>query len=122
MDTPQSINSAQLEEFKQDNLGGSNEMYASILSIFLSDAPKMISEIQKFISEGQPLEAKGPAHNLKSNSAALGAMTLSALAKELEGAARNENVTEISIVADKIVSEFEIIRPFFESELQKANS
>lgn len=119
---PDSVNQTLLNEFKKDNLEGSAEMYSSILEIFLNDAPKMIAEIKDSLEKGDAAGAKGPAHNLKSNSAALGAQGLSKIAKQMEAAAIENQFDTVKGLYQEIVEEFEKVKPFFEYELSSAQS
>ncbi len=50
------------------------------------------------------------AHNLKSSSASLGAMCLSALAQELEALAQNDNLPSNTQYVDRLTEEFERVR------------
>ncbi len=55
-----------------------------LIDTYFNDAPQLLAAMRGALADGNVEEFRRAAHSLKSNSANLGAMTLSALAKELE--------------------------------------
>ncbi|MCK7592210.1 hybrid sensor histidine kinase/response regulator [Pseudomarimonas salicorniae] len=68
--------------------------FDSLVRVFLEDAPRSIERLRQ-AAEGKEIDLMvGPAHTLKSTSANLGAMELSAIAKQIEYGARQKNLDE----------------------------
>ncbi|HWR88967.1 MAG TPA: Hpt domain-containing protein, partial [Dissulfurispiraceae bacterium] len=59
------------------------------------------------------------AHALKSSSANVGAMRLSALFKEMEAAGRLKSLTETAHLLGRIESEYKVVRAALERELKR---
>ena len=55
-----------------------------LMDTYFGDAPQLLAAMRGALADGNVEEFRRAAHSLKSNSANLGAMTLSGLAKELE--------------------------------------
>jgi CheY-like chemotaxis protein len=64
-------------------------MLPALLDGYIAEAPKLIAEARRALAENRAADLRRAAHTLKSNSATFGAMRLSALARELEYAARD---------------------------------
>jgi CheY-like chemotaxis protein/HPt (histidine-containing phosphotransfer) domain-containing protein len=64
--------------------GGDPAFVNELIDTYLSDAPALFDQMRGALSSGDAETFRRAAHSLKSNSASLGALTLSALAKELE--------------------------------------
>ena len=63
--------------------------YQRVLGKFLETTPRLLGEIERFLSTHDLPNVRLAAHTLKSNSAAIGAHNLSLLTKEIEQLARN---------------------------------
>jgi signal transduction histidine kinase/CheY-like chemotaxis protein/HPt (histidine-containing phosphotransfer) domain-containing protein len=68
--------------------------FDSLVRVFLEDAPRSIARLRQAAEGGEIDLMVGPAHTLKSTSANLGAMELSAVAKLIEYGARQKNLDE----------------------------
>jgi signal transduction histidine kinase/DNA-binding response OmpR family regulator len=68
--------------------------FDSLVRVFLEDAPRSIARLRQAAEGGEVDLMVGPAHTLKSTSANLGAMELSAVAKLIEYGARQKNLDE----------------------------
>lgn len=77
-----------------------------IVRLFLEDAPRLIARIEQ-AAAATDLDAMGEAaHTLKSSSANLGALALSAAAKRIEQAARSGTLDRPGAVAALVVAEY----------------
>jgi len=65
-----------------------DDFMGELISTFLEDAPNLILQMQNALEKRDPESFRRAAHSMKSNAATFGAMQLSAMAKELEGLAR----------------------------------
>jgi len=64
--------------------GGEAAFIQELIDTYLTDAPELFAQMRSALAAGDAETFRRAAHSLKSNSASLGALTLSALAKELE--------------------------------------
>jgi HPt (histidine-containing phosphotransfer) domain-containing protein len=71
----------ELREIMQDD-------YLNLLKTYLGNAPDLVEQVRKAIDAGDVDALLNPVHSLKSSSANVGAMALSALAKDGERLAR----------------------------------
>jgi len=67
--------------------------FVSLVRVFLDDAPKAINKLTALANAGETATMAAPAHTLKSTSANLGAMALSAVARGIEQTARQNMLT-----------------------------
>ena len=81
MPEPTTVDEKLFEELKE-SVGA--DFIGELIDAFLTDAPRMLAEMHQALSAGSAEGFRRPAHSFKSNSATFGALTLSALAKELE--------------------------------------
>jgi HPt (histidine-containing phosphotransfer) domain-containing protein len=67
-----------------DSVGGDREFLIELIDTYLDDSPRLLEAMHQALEAGNAEGFRRAAHSLKSNSASLGAMPLSRLAKELE--------------------------------------
>ena len=72
------------EIFKELQGSAGEDFVVELVDTFLADAPHMLSALRKSLAAGDADGFRRAAHSLKSNSHTFGAMTLGALARELE--------------------------------------
>jgi CheY-like chemotaxis protein/HPt (histidine-containing phosphotransfer) domain-containing protein len=70
-------------------LGGDETLYAEITEIFLEEAPKHLAKLKLALIHGDSATVEAVAHSLKGELAYFGDNELSAVARDLEEAARN---------------------------------
>lgn len=80
--------------------------YLSLVRLFLEDAPKHVHTLEAAASAGDMPAMVAPAHTLKSASANLGAMALSAAAKRIELGARQGVLPRPAVAVAVVESEF----------------
>ena len=83
------INQATFEELKQ--ISG-DDFINELIDAFLDDAPNMLANMKSALAAQNVESFRRNAHSLKSNANTFGATELGALAKELEGMARENNL------------------------------
>ncbi|WP_428603167.1 ATP-binding protein [Sedimenticola sp.] len=83
------------------------EDFVGLIGSFLDAAPSLIREIEAGILDGQPAQVVLPAHSLKSTSANVGALKLSALAAQMEKAARGGDLQSLSEAFESLGQTFE---------------
>ncbi len=94
--------------------------FDSLVQVFLNDAPDVIGRIRKFADEGTHAALAAPAHTLKSTSANLGAMVLSAMARGIEQDARQGLVVDAVNRATALEAEFERVAVALRGETARA--
>lgn len=77
-----------------------------ILSVFLDDAPAMVQQLQQAAQCGDGPRLKAVAHSLKSSSANVGALSLSAIAQRIEHEAHSGSLQRPAVAVALLVAEF----------------
>ena len=103
------------------------DFLGELIKIYLLDAPQHLETIKEAIFLGDADSLKLASHTLKSSSANLGAVSFSAVCKELEYMGRvavesgGEQVFDVSTARDRLLeaqAEWEKVRAAFETELE----
>src|SRR3954454_15559292 len=81
------LDPAVLDELR-DSLAGDEECIADLVATYVNEGSGHLNEMQTAAAAGDAAGIVRPAHTLKSSSAALGAMRLSQIAREIEFAGR----------------------------------
>jgi CheY-like chemotaxis protein len=89
-----------------DVLGGEFRYLVEVIDSFMEDAPRLLSELDHAVADGDAETARRVAHSLKSNSADFGALALNKYCVELEDRARSGNLDGAPELAEKINSEY----------------
>jgi HPt (histidine-containing phosphotransfer) domain-containing protein len=99
------------------SVGDDRSFLRELVETYLDDTPTLIAALRSGIAEGNVEQTNRAAHTLKSNSASLGALGLSAMARELETLtsvatteAEDLAAPEIGALVDVVTSEFEEVR------------
>ena len=100
---PQQVLSKEVVEELRAVMG--NE-YLSLIRLFLEDAPKHVQALEAAAAANDMAALVGPAHTLKSASANLGAMALSAAAKRIELGARQSVLPRPAVAVAVLESEY----------------
>ena len=80
--------------------------YLSLIKLFLEDAPTHIQKLEQAAAANDIAAMVAPAHTLKSASANLGALALSAVAKRIELGARGEALSRPTVAVLMLENEF----------------
>ena len=86
-------------------------------SLFLKHSPDKVAAIKKSAASGDAKGLQIASHSLKSSSAYVGAMRLSAMSKSLEDMARSGNLEGASQKASMLESEYERVKMALEAEI-----
>src|SRR3954466_13181625 len=81
------LDPAVLDELR-DSVGGDEEFIADLVATYVNEGSGHLSEMHAAAAAGDAAAIVRPAHTLKSSSAALGAMRLSQIARDIEFAGR----------------------------------
>jgi HPt (histidine-containing phosphotransfer) domain-containing protein len=80
--------------------------YQGLVKLFLEDAPSHIQRLQAAAAANDIPGMVAPAHTLKSSSANLGALALSAVAKRIEFGARTQALSKPTLAVLMLENEF----------------
>ena len=119
-ESPDLLNLAVLDKYRERERRGRKNLLSRIVGAYLQQSPLHIDKLRTAILDGNSPGIQAAAHTLKSSSANVGAMALSALCKELEVQGRNcttegikERFAEIekmhSIVCESLIQECEAL-------------
>jgi HPt (histidine-containing phosphotransfer) domain-containing protein len=107
---------ASLRELQDE---GDPDIVAEVGGLFIKHSPEKVNAIMQSAERG---DAKGlhlAAHSLKSSSAYVGAMRLSALAKELELMGRSNSLDGARELAQRLKAEFVLVMTALEAEINQ---
>jgi HPt (histidine-containing phosphotransfer) domain-containing protein len=93
---PELIDLGVVEELR-DSVGGDEAFIKELVSTYLAESPGYLEAIAAAAAADDATALVRPAHTLKSSSAAIGAMRLSAVSKQLEFAAREGRVDQAAV-------------------------
>jgi HPt (histidine-containing phosphotransfer) domain-containing protein len=96
----------------RESVGGDEAFIADLVATYVSEGSDHFDQMRAAAAAGDAAAIIRPAHTLKSSSAALGAMRLAGIAREIEFAGRegqadglNERVTEAQQAWDETLKE-----------------
>ena len=92
----------------------------ALIDVFLDDAPQLIADLETAATRPDYPLLYQAAHSLKSSSANLGAMSLSAAAKRIELGARAEALDRPAVAVTLLAGEFERARDALRAYLHSA--
>lgn len=107
---------ASLQELQDE---GEPDIVVEVSGLFIKHAPEKLLAIEKAAEIGDAKAMQIAAHSLKSSSAYVGALRLSAMCKELEQAGRSGTVERAIERAKTIKAEYERARNELESLINK---
>jgi signal transduction histidine kinase/DNA-binding response OmpR family regulator/HPt (histidine-containing phosphotransfer) domain-containing protein len=105
----------------QSELGGDFKLLAELIASFLDDAPKLLSEFERYVAAGDAEGARRMAHSLKSNALDMGALALYESCKLAEARAKAGELDGLSGLAVRMESEFDSARTVLEAILARGS-
>ncbi len=94
------------------------EDYLGLIKLFLEDAPKQIQQLEQAAADNNIHGMIAPAHTLKSSSANLGALALSAIAKRIEIGARGNALNRPTVAVVMLEAEYKKAQNALQAMLQ----
>jgi HPt (histidine-containing phosphotransfer) domain-containing protein len=107
---------ASLRELQEE---GEPDILEEVGGLFLKHAPEKISAIDKAVADRDAKALQVAAHSLKSSSAYVGAMKLSAMSKELEMMGRSGVLEGATERAESLKTEYLRVKTALESEIKR---
>lgn len=97
---------------------GKPDLLGRVVALFEKDAPALVETMERALESGEIDRMRDAAHTLKSSSAQLGALTLSARCRDLEHVARDGNLPACVALADGLGDDLgealAALRPFLD--------
>ncbi len=90
---------------------GNEDLLKQIIEIFLSDMPHQFSKLESSLADNDLNTIRAVAHSMKSASANIGAMRVSAIFKDLEEAGRNNTPELITELLKQLDDEYKVLSP-----------
>ncbi|MCF4966228.1 PAS domain S-box protein [Nostoc sp. CMAA1605] len=100
-------------------LSGQLGSFTELINCYLTEAPKLIQNINVAIATKDSQAIWHIAHKLKSSSGSVGAVLLTQLCKQLESQGRSNDWTEIPEIADKLCQEYERVKIALQREINR---
>lgn len=96
-----------------DEYGG--DFLVELIDVYLNDTPNRLRQLRQAFDGDDTANFVREAHTLKSSSANLGAMGLSALAKEMEFAGRNGEIEKMATELNHLEEAFAQVKAVLET-------
>lgn len=106
-----------LDNFFKETLGENKELLCEILQIYLQESPEFIAVMKKGVLENNIQIIQSVSHNLKSNSATIGAMKMHSLAKKIEEKCIHNEPSDLKELIEETDAEYKVLMPEIEKIL-----
>ncbi|MFB3763716.1 MAG: Hpt domain-containing protein [Methanotrichaceae archaeon] len=106
---------ANLRELQEE---GEPDIIEEVGGLFLKHAPEKIAAIEKAAAEQNAKALQVSAHSLKSSSAYVGAMGLSAMSKDLEIMGRSGSLEGVKSKIEALTAEYSRVKAALEEEIK----
>ena len=97
---------------------GATGLLNKVVSCYLSEAPKQLRQLHQAMDSGDASSMQSIAHSLKSSSANVGALRLSAFLKELEAMGKVNSLENAGQLLSKIEPEYRAVEGALRAEIQ----
>lgn len=109
------INREALQRF-HEMMGEDSDALGDLIDGFLTEAPRLLEQIQQALAAGEASVLQRAAHTLKSNAALFGAEALAALCKEVELLAKERALAQVEGMLGQIEQEWRRVQLALERE------
>lgn len=89
----------------KDSLGDDGTVIRQLIGIYSTDAPQQLADATAALERKAQEELRRAAHSLKSTSASMGAMTASAVARDLEQLAKQGDFAQSAVLLERLKDE-----------------
>ncbi|NPV61847.1 MAG: PAS domain S-box protein [Methanotrichaceae archaeon] len=108
-----------LEELRKLQTEDDPDIVQELIEMYLGRAPARIAALKEALMGDKPQELCKEAHDLKSSSAILGAVRLSAICEKLEAMGRSGSLDTASELIERAEAELELAKDALESEIEQ---
>lgn len=105
-----------LAKLREAMKGSGIDLVGELIEMFLVDGPEMLAVIREAYAEGEISQLAIGAHNLKGSVANLGAVHLAEACKEVETAARAEELEPLGQLLECLCAEYARVIPALQAE------
>jgi CheY-like chemotaxis protein len=113
----ESVLDAQVREKFRALMGeDADDFFIELIDLYLAESPKLVEELRAAIRERDASRLLHAAHSLKSSSANLGALSLSARLKELEMLGRSQTIAGAEEIFSQCEKDFADVRTALEGQ------
>ena len=91
------------------------DFLVELIDVYLDDTPVRLAQLRQALDGGDAETMTREAHTLKSSSANVGAMTLSALAQQVELAGRNGQTDSVAVEVGRMSAIFARVKTILEA-------
>ena len=106
-----------LADLRQIERGGAPGLVVKVIETYIASARELVDSLTRSLASGNLKELHRAAHTLKSSSANVGAMALSDLAKQLEGAAAAQRTESAQALIERIEAAYAAAAGLLEREI-----
>jgi PAS domain S-box-containing protein len=117
--TKSAVDLAQLTSLKEAIGQQNSAIMAELIAMFLTQAPRLLADIQEHVNVSNAKGLHRAAHTLKANAAQFGAYRLEQLCAELEHLARLETLENTSVMVAQAIEEYQQVKIVLETEEQR---
>jgi HPt (histidine-containing phosphotransfer) domain-containing protein len=103
-------------------LGGDELLVADVVGLFRPEGPVMLAALQREVARGEPVAIERAAHKLKGALLSLSAGTAATIARDLELAARESDVSRARVMVVNLEREIEAVYEHLGDLLPKSAS
>jgi len=96
-------------ELLTDLMDGDSEMLIDLVDTLIDTTPQLLDDLKAGVATKDPQKIRNSAHALKSSNAQLGAEAFASMCEEMESKGRAEDTTDLDILYNKIISEFDVV-------------
>ncbi|OYZ66902.1 MAG: hypothetical protein B7Y17_00830 [Sulfuricurvum sp. 24-42-5] len=100
-------------------LGNNDTLLNKIIESFMNDGPKSLTALIKALAENNSQDAQLHAHSLKGAAGNVGALKLQAIAKHLEEAAKNKDLSKVQVEIQECENTLSETLKLFKAHLDK---
>ncbi len=100
------IDSQAIENLRALNPDDGDEFLREIIAIYLEDTPQRIAELDQSLAAGDVPKFTRAAHSIKGSSANVGAMTVRAVAEQLEHQSAKQGLDAVTSLIASVKAEF----------------
>ena len=115
---PSLLDEEALHSIRELERNGASGMLTRVVGMYRESAPQLLTDIRKGVEDGDAERTRRAAHTLKSSSANLGAVVVTALCKRLEDEARAGKLNDAHTLADQIEQELDQITNLLTREVE----
>jgi HPt (histidine-containing phosphotransfer) domain-containing protein len=92
-----------------DTVGGDQEFLAELVGTYLADSPVQFADLRAALAAGDAASARRASHSLKSTSASMAALRLSAICREIEAACAAAELPGLEVRVDEAAAEYTLV-------------